>query len=202
MVSHNILASKLKIRVWWMNCHMHKELARWSHAKSCKSYVQCPSENQKWVVSLKGLYWDKTHLMAISMTYIVGSSAPSGSLQMTVRWVMQLITKECHPEGPWQYLGPGPGESHGAQRGQMKGPVSGMNWGWMDWKQSWGGLVDEKLVMNWQPTEPTLSWAASKAAWPSGQGRGFCPSVPALVKIHLECCNQLWSPNQMKDVDL
>jgi len=28
-----------------------------------------------------------------------------------------------------------------------------------------------------QPRRPTVSWAASKAAWPAGQGWGFCPST-------------------------
>ena len=30
---------------------------------------------------------------------------------------------------------------------------------------------------NLQPRKPTASWAASEAAWPAGQGRGFCPSA-------------------------
>jgi len=29
-----------------------------------------------------------------------------------------------------------------------------------------------------QPRKPTISWAASPAAWPAGQGRGFCHSTP------------------------
>ena len=29
-----------------------------------------------------------------------------------------------------------------------------------------------------QPRRPAISWAASEAAWPAGQGRGFCPSAP------------------------
>lgn len=27
--------------------------------------------------------------------------------------------------------------------------------------------------------KPTMSWAASKEVWAAGQGRGFCPTVPA-----------------------
>jgi len=29
-----------------------------------------------------------------------------------------------------------------------------------------------------QPRKPTVSWAASRAAWPAGRGRGFCPFTP------------------------
>ena len=28
-----------------------------------------------------------------------------------------------------------------------------------------------------QPRRPTMSWAASREAWPAGQRRGFCPSA-------------------------
>jgi len=43
-------------------------------------------------------------------------------------------------------------------------------------------LVDRKLNMSQQcvlaAQKPTTSWAASRAAWPAGQGRGFCPFTP------------------------
>ena len=29
-----------------------------------------------------------------------------------------------------------------------------------------------------QPKKPTVPWAASRAAWPAGWGRGFCPFTP------------------------
>lgn len=112
--------------------------------------------------------------LSSSMTYIVESSATSASLQMTARWVVQLIHEECHPEGPWQYWGLDPGESHGAQQGQVKGPVFGSGQSllsaWMDWEQSWGGLVNEKLVMSWQfaltaqRTNPILGCIQSSVA--------------------------------------
>jgi len=36
-----------------------------------------------------------------------------------------------------------------------------------------------------QPGKPTVSWAASKAAWPAGRGRRSCPSaLPSLGVLH------------------
>jgi len=42
------------------------------------------------------------------------------------------------------------------------------------------GLVDENLDVTRQCVlgKPTVSWAASKAVCPAGQGRSFCPSAP------------------------
>jgi len=45
-----------------------------------------------------------------------------------------------------------------------------------------GVLVDRKLNMTQQcvrlqSRKPTVSWAASKAVWPAGPGRGFCLST-------------------------
>ena len=45
-----------------------------------------------------------------------------------------------------------------------------------------------------------MSWAASREAWPAGQGRRFCHSV--LVRPQLQSCIQLWSPQHRKDMDL
>ena len=68
-------------------------------------------------------------------------------------------------------------------------------WGYW-WKKSsaWVGNV------HLQPRRPTIFWAASKAVWPAGRGRGFCPS--ALVRAHLQSCIQLWSPQHREDMEM
>ena len=43
-------------------------------------------------------------------------------------------------------------------------------WGYW-WMKSWTQASNVRL----QPRMPTISWAASRAAWPAGQGSGFCP---------------------------
>ena len=45
-----------------------------------------------------------------------------------------------------------------------------------------------------QPRMPTVSWAASKAAW---EREGILPLCPALVRPHL-----VWSPQYRRDMDL
>jgi len=90
-------------------------------------------------------------------------------------------------------------EPHEVQQGRVEGPASGS--GQHPWYQYRLGdegiesspakkdlevLVDEKLDMRRsQPTRPTVSWAASKAAWPAGRGRGFCPSTPLLCSAEI-----------------
>ena len=68
-------------------------------------------------------------------------------------------------------------------------------WGYW-WVKSWTG-ADHVCS---QPRKPTIFWAASKAVWPAGWGRWFCPF--ARVRPHLESCVQLWSPQPRKDTEL
>jgi len=67
-------------------------------------------------------------------------------------------------------------------------------------------LVDEKLNMTWQ-----CALAAQKAnrilgcikrRVASRAREGILPLHSALVRPHLECCVQLWSPQHKKDMDL
>ena len=58
---------------------------------------------------------------------------------------------------------------------------------------AWPGSVHS------QPRKPTISWVASREAWPAGWGRWFCHS--ALLWWDPTCI-QLWSPQHRKDTDL
>ncbi|KAK4822415.1 hypothetical protein QYF61_015162 [Mycteria americana] len=69
-----------------------------------------------------------------------------------------------------------------------------------------GVLVDEKLDTSWQcvltaqKANRILGCIKRSAA---SRSRGvILPLYPALVRPHLECCLQLWSPQYSKDMDL
>jgi len=66
-------------------------------------------------------------------------------------------------------------------------------WGYW-WMKSWTWATNVRM----QPRRPTVSWAASKAAWPAGRGRWLCSPYSALMRSPLKYCAQLWSPQHRK----
>lgn len=66
------------------------------------------------------------------------------------------------------------------------------------WMASW--TWDSNMPL--QLRKPTVSWAASKEAWPAGQGRWSCPLYSALGKPHLEYWgHHIWLQYK-RDIDL
>ncbi|KAK4812295.1 hypothetical protein QYF61_014081 [Mycteria americana] len=49
---------------------------------------------------------------------------------------------------------------------------------------------------HWWPISPSISWAASPAAWPAGRGRGCSPSAPLSQDPPGALCPALGSPAQ------
>lgn len=105
--------------------------------------------------------------------------------------------KGHHPEGPWWHWVMGSCKSHEVQRGQVQGLAHGVGQPkhkyrlGKEWIENSPG--DKKDLgtrsVPWAgnvhllPAKQALSWAASKEAWPTGQGRWFCPSVPVLWDV-------------------
>ena len=52
-----------------------------------------------------------------------------------------------------------------------------------------------------QPGRPTVSWVASTEGCSSAR-EGIVPLSSALLRLHLEYCMQIWSPQHRKDVEL
>ena len=64
-------------------------------------------------------------------------------------------------------------EKHTLAKNGLRATLRRRTWGcWLTRRSTWPGNV------YLQPRKPTVSWAASKAVWPAGQGRWFSPSTP------------------------
>ena len=71
------------------------------------------------------------------------------------------------------WVGATPGINIGWGMNGLRAALPRRTWGcwWMN-SWTWAGNMRSQL------RKPTVSWAASKEAWPAGWGRWFCPSTP------------------------
>ena len=161
--------------------------------KELLSTAQCRSGDQWRIAFLRGQYRDQCCLTSLSATWTVGLSAPSASLPKTPSCVLWLTRwgEGVPSRGTLTDLRAGPGRTSWSLT-----RLSAWSCTWFEEIPSTNtGWAEKRLVaalrrrtqlccltrrsawphnMCSQPRRPTVSWAASKAAWPAGRGRWFC----------------------------
>jgi len=156
-----------------------------------RSLAQCLDGNQWQAVSPRGWCWGWYSLISSSLTLTVGLGAPSASLLMIrscgVRLTWHTRRTGCYPGEPTQAWAEGPGEPHEVKQIHRRDLAPGLrqpklpieagerkHWAqpcWEGLRSTWMESWTWASHLPSQPREPTVPWAASKEAWPAGQGR-------------------------------
>lgn len=147
--------------------------------------------------SSKGLYWHQYYLTASLMMWAVELSIPTGSLQVTPSWVVQLtywrermpcrriwtdvrggpVWNSCSSARPrarcCSWLGAIPSVNKGWVRSGLISALQRTWQYWGYWKKNW------RWVGNMYPQhrKSTVLWAASEEGWLAGWGRLLFPSA-------------------------
>ena len=141
-----------------------------------RSMPQCLDGDQRWVVSLRGQYWDQCSLTSVSMTLVVGLNAPSASLGMSSNSVVRSTRLRDKMPSRETQTGLSSEPKRIFQQSQVQSPAP-VSWqsrqsvqarGWKDRAQpSWKELGSNS---GWQAgcasnvplqcRKPTVSWAA------------------------------------------
>lgn len=135
--------------------------------------------------------------------------------------------KGCHLEGCCQAWQIGPWKLHEIQSGQVQGPATRSGHSlipahakqWMDLEQpceegsrnsgeqdAWMPVrthcLDASKQCVLEARRPNISWAASKAVWPSRVRQGIIPLHSALWRPQPECSIWVWRPQHKNVTDL
>ena len=78
---------------------------------------------------------------------------------------------------------------------------------WKDWAQSCQKTLEYWWTINWMSQQCSLAVQKAncilcciKDAWPAGWRRLSSPFCSALVRLHLEYCVHMWSPQDRRDM--